>query len=225
MKTNKFKHSVPLFAITTLSVAFIIAIGCEKEGERAGAYWTQNEGDSSGTQTAAAGDNSGNSDNSGDAVPYSSFNWVYGPADKRYPNATSSGVRISDLNLDANGWKWSFKFDADLSAWGYTDPSHAEILCAFVQTTDGKWIGGMIHWQNSKAPAGDFHNIYPNAAGSLPNLRSDLGLAPRTTSYEGWNLNGIKGPPTQMAFVIVDGKSNRRSNVISANWNWNPVWK
>ena len=79
----------------------------------------------------------------------------------------------------------------------------------------------MVHWQNSKNPAvGDFHNIYPNSQN-----RKDAGLPSRTTSYEGWNCAGFKGPPSRMAIVIVDGKSRRRSNVIMANWNWNPSWQ
>ena len=167
-------------------------------------------------RSAPSDSTGGFSDNASDAVPYSSLNWVYGG--KSLPGAVSEGVRISGLNLASNGYDFSFKFDADLSAWGYNDKKHAEYLCVFLKNNEGRYIGGMIHWQNSANPASNFHNIYPNTPGSLQVYGR------RSTSYNGWHLGGIPNP-CEMAFVIVEGNGRRRSNVLKATWSWNDAWR
>jgi len=197
----KRKFSTPAAALAASVLLF--ACGCEKEP--IGGWWGGGGGNdkSSGTYE----DNSG--DKVADAVPYSSLQWKFGGAD--FSGAVSTGVRISGLNLSENGWDYSFKFDTDMTAWGF-DKEHAEILCVFVQKSDGTWVGGKIHWQNSANPSSNFHNVYPEWPG-WPD-----GNKAKNTGYNGWSLAGVPNP-CQMALVICEGNGKRRSNVIAGTWH------
>ena len=147
-----------------------------------------------GCESSSSGD--GGSD--GDEVSFSKLNFIYGGFNGS--GATKEGVKISNLSVGNNSW--SFTFDTDLSAWGYA-PNHLEQLHAFMKGRDGKWYGGMIHWQGSSTSSGDFHNVY------LP-------------GYEGFaDIFDRINNPCEIAFVIIDAKNNRRSNVIKSTWTWN----
>ena len=135
----------------------------------------------------------------GDEVSFSKLEFRYGGAD--YSGITNrEGVTIKNLRVGANSW--SFEFETDMTAWGYGD-GHLERLCAFMKTRDGKWIGGQMHWQGNTKPHNDFHNVYhPGYIGF----------------YDVFNhINN----PCEIAFVLIDTKGKRRSNVIKSTWSWN----
>ena len=170
---KKIKLIPCLAAAVTASVAafaIILFTGCESSG--------------------SSSDGGG----SGDAVSFSKLKFVYG---SDYSGAKAEGVKISNLSVGSNSW--SFTFDTDMSAWGYGS-GHLEPLCAFMKTRDGKWMGGMMHWQSSTNPAGNFHNVYPPGYNGFKDI-----------------FNHIDNP-CEIAFVLIDAKGNRRSNVIKTTW-------
>ena len=142
---------------------------------------------------------SGGGGGGGDEVSFARLNFVFGKDYSGFSN--KEGVKISNLRVGNNSW--SFTFDQDLSAWGYTDSGHLEPLCAFMKANDGKWYGGMIHHQGSAKSSGDFHNVY------LPGYNGFAEIFDRIPN------------PCEIAFVIIDGRNKRRSNVIKSTWTWN----
>ena len=128
-----------------------------------------------------------------DDVDYSQFKWVYGGFNGK--NAVSDGVQISNLKIYPH--ELTFSYDANLSAWRFSDPTHCEFACAFVQKADSTWVGGKFDWISTSRTKRDFENIF--------------------THYNGWNIDDIPNP-CKFAFVIVEGNSKRRSNVLLGEW-------
>lgn len=129
-----------------------------------------------------------------DQIGYGSLSWRYGGV--KGGGYKSSGVAISGLRASSGGL--SFKYDTNLSAWGYGNGECGGYACMFVQTTSGTWVGGKFDWISSSRSSRDFKNVY--------------------SGYSGWNLDNVPNP-CQIAFVILDVNSKRRSNVIVGTWN------
>ena len=152
------------------------------------------------TVSSGCEDNKSDGGSGGDAVAFSKLEFRYG-APVNSGNLVCEGVKISNLSVGKNSW--SFNFDVGMDAWGY-GAGHLEPLCAFMKTKDGKWIGGMMHWQGPGATAANnFHNVYH-------------------PGYIGFTdvFNHIPNP-CEIAFVLIDNKGKRRSNVIKSTWAWN----
>ena len=129
-----------------------------------------------------------------DQIDYGSLSWRYGGIGGG--GYKSSGVSISGLRANSGGL--SFKYNTNLSAWGYWNGDCYGYACLFVQTTSGSWVGGKFDWISSSRSSRDFNNIYGG--------------------YRGWNLDNVPNP-CQIAFVILDVNNKRRSNVIVGTWN------
>ena len=152
--------------------------------------------------TVAPSTSTGSASESGDAtetdvapdqVAYGSLSWRYGGIGGGGYKPT--GVSISGLHAGKNGM--SFKYNKDLSAWGYGHGDCYGYACLFVQTESGAWVGGKFDWISSSRAERDFNNIYGG--------------------YRGWSLDGVPNP-CQVAFVILDVNAKRRSNVIVGTW-------
>jgi len=130
-----------------------------------------------------------------DEVPYHLLKWTFVGPDGQYPEAVPEGVLIKDLRLHKH--YFTFKFERNLSAWGYSK-EHYEFACAFVKKEDGTWIGGKFDWISSAEDS----RIYSNML----------------SGYNGWRLGGVPNP-CEFAFVVVDTRKNRRSNVLTGLWH------
>lgn len=128
-----------------------------------------------------------------DQVDFGALHWTCGGVNGS--GASPSGVSISGLRI--SGSNLSFSYRTNLSAWGYSSGDASAYACLFVQKADGSWSGGKFDWISSS--------------------RSSRGLENVLHGYGGWNLNGVPNP-CPAAFVIVDSKSKRRSNVIAGTW-------
>ena len=129
-----------------------------------------------------------------DEVPYGSLSWRYGGVSGG--GYQKSGVEISGLKAGRNDL--SFKYKKDLSAWGYGSGDASAYACMFVQTSSGSWVGGKFDWISSSRSSRDLKNV--------------------TSGYGGWSLANVPNP-CRVAFVILDSKSKRRSNVIAGTWS------
>ncbi len=129
-----------------------------------------------------------------DEVPYGALSWRYGGVSGG--GYQQSGVEISNLKTGRNDL--SFKYKKDLSAWGYGHGDASAYACMFVQTANGSWVGGKFDWISSSRSSRDLKNV--------------------TSGYGGWSLAGVPNP-CRVAFVILDPKSKRRSNVIAGSWS------
>jgi len=165
-----------LAAATAMAAIFTLSTGCESSG----------------------------GGNGKDEVSYSKLEARYGaPVDME--GRKHEGVTIKNLRVGANSWSFEYEDGANLTAWGYPleGPGSLQPASMFMKTKDGKWIGGMMHYQGSNKTYSDFHNVYhPGYIGFV-----DV-------------FNHIPNP-CEIAFVILDGKSKRRSNVIKTTWTWN----
>ena len=126
---------------------------------------------------------------------YESFKWCYGGFNGA--GAVTNGVIIADLATSKNAF--TFRYVVDMSAWDHPAPDHAEIACLFLKNNAGEWVGGKFDWVRNSDKMRDLNHI--------------IGATP----YNGWSLAGIPNP-CEMAFVIVEGNSKRRSNVLVAEW-------
>lgn len=131
-----------------------------------------------------------------DFAPYEQFEWRFGG--ENFSKAKPSGaVQLSLRSLSAS--KITYSWDKDLSGWGvdYNDHTKA-IVCAFVRTADGRWVGGKFDWVSSSRKERDFKHM-------------------TSEPYKGWSLAGIPNP-TGLAFVVVRHDGRDRSNVIGGEW-------
>ena len=124
-----------------------------------------------------------------DAVPFSALAWTYGGFPGQ--NAYLGSPRISNLSVTSNGL--SFKYDVDLSGWGYAHTDAGGALACLFCRVDGKWRGGKIDWISSSRNTRDFNN-------------------PKS-GYGGWKASDLDNADA-FAFVIVAKDQKRRSNVI-----------
>jgi hypothetical protein len=168
MKNTRSPLKTFFAAIATISSLFSISTGCEGGGS---------DGGSGG----------------GDHASFNKFNWTFGGVNGS--NAAQTGVKISNLSFSDSGL--SFKYDADLSAWGMAHGDSNAYACLFVKKSDGSWVGGKFDWISSSRTTRSF-------AGHVP-------------GYSGWTLADVPNP-CEAAFVIVDGGRTRRSNVVSGTW-------
>ena len=129
----------------------------------------------------------------GDAVPYGSLKWTFGGVNGS--GAVQSGVQISGLSLSSNGF--SFKYDRNLSAWGFSHNDIGALACFFVQKSTGEWVGGKFDWISSSRTSRDLKHC--------------------KEGYGGWSLAGVPNP-TKAAVVIMTADGKRRSNVLSGVW-------
>ena len=107
--------------------------------------------------------------------------------------AVNTGVQISNMSVSKNLLK--FRWDRNLSAW--PDAGTMEIACVFLRKSDDTWVGGKIDWISSGHTERDFGHIHGG--------------------YNGWSLNGVPNP-CELAFVVVHGKGDKRSNVLRGMW-------
>ena len=183
----------------------ILLLGCEASSDNQSGSWlysdsgTTKSGASTTTSTKQATSGSTAADPAvpvvaPDEVPYGSLSWRYGGVSGG--GYQQSGVEISHLKTGRNDL--SFKYNKDLSAWGYGHGDASAYACMFVQTTSGSWVGGKFDWISSSRSSRDLKNV--------------------TSGYEGWSLANVPNP-CNVAFVILDSKSKRRSNVIAGTWS------
>lgn len=130
----------------------------------------------------------------GDAVSFGALKWTFGGVNGS--GAVQSGVQISGLKLSPNGF--SFKYDRDLSAWGFSHNDAGALACFFVQKSTGEWVGGKFDWISSSRTSRDLKHC--------------------TGGYGGWSLAGVPNP-ANAAVVIMTADGKRRSNVLSGVWN------
>ena len=130
----------------------------------------------------------------GDAVSFGALKWTFGGVNGS--GAVQSGVQISGLKLSPNGF--SFKYDRDLSAWGFSHNDAGALACFFVQKSTGEWVGGKFDWISSSRTSRDLKHC--------------------TGGYGGWSLAGVPNP-ANAAVVIMSADGKRRSNVLSGVWN------
>ena len=226
-----------LFAYGAILLCFVLAFGCESSSDNEGSSWINSGANSSsqGQATAAPAATQGGTTSSSSAAPasknssspsspsssgnagqataatpaagtagdapadpdqigYGSLSWRYGGINGR--GYKPSAVSISGLRASHGGL--SFRYKTNLSAWGYGNSDIAAYACMFVQTANGSWVGGKFDWISSSRSSRDFNNVY--------------------SGYGGWNLDNVPNP-CQIAFVIIDANSKRRSNVIVGTWN------
>ena len=206
MKTSTLR------ALCALSCVALLGLGCESASEGNSSYYApsrvkdgETTNGASNTSTNDVSSDEGDSDEgdsdygtdeelaAADQVDFGSLRWTYGGVKGK---GSPSGVSISGLHI--GGSSLSFKYNKDLSAWGYSKDEVAAYACLFVQKEDGSWVGGKFDWISSS--------------------RSSRGLENVFKGYEGWSLSGVPNP-CQAAFVIVDANKKRRSNVIAGTWH------
>ena len=133
-------------------------------------------------------------DRDGDAVEYSALEWAYGGFDGS--GAWPDKPEISALVMTPA--RLSFRYVADLAAWGKAPSDHTGALaCLFVKGADGRWRGGKFDWISSS--------------------RSSRGLENVFDGYGGWTLSGVPNP-CEVAYVIVRSDRKARTNVIAGTW-------
>ena len=145
------------------------------------------------SSTSATSTGEGDAGVAPDEIGYGSLSWRYGGIGGGGYKPT--GVSISGLKANSGGL--SFKYNTNLSAWGYAPGDCGAYACMFVQTESGSWVGGKFDWISSSRSSRDFKNVY--------------------SGYAGWNLDNVPNP-CQIAFVILDANAKRRSNVIVGTW-------
>ncbi len=202
-----------LFLFSVLSSVVLFAAACEPASERESATLTVPGGSSNSSTAAASGSTGGSSSGtasgsasgatatdagetpaSPDQMDYGMLKWSYGGVSGR--GYAASGVSISGLRV--SGRNLSFRYNTNLSAWGYSTDAVGGYACLFVQKEDGSWVGGKFDWISSS--------------------RSSRGLENVFGGYGGWNLKGVPNP-CPAAFVILDANKKRRSNVIVGTWS------
>ncbi len=182
-------------SLAALSVLALLTVGCENANQVDSASWNDVANkESPTTPTDSPTDTPPGTTTSGDAVSYSSFNWIYGGFNGA--KASHSGVSISSLRYSGN--TLFFNYDTDLSAWGLASGDHTGALaCLFVKNTAGQWVGGKFDWISSS--------------------RTSRGLEHCLNGYNGWSMSGIPNP-CEAAFVIVSPDGRRRSNALVGTW-------
>lgn len=201
-----------LYLFSVLSSVVLFAVACEPSSERESTTLNVPEGSSSnasanspsndGTTQSGTSSDSASSDTNGtgetpaspDQMDYGLLKWSYGGISGR--GYSASGVSISGLRI--SGRNLSFRYNTNLSAWGYSKDAVGGYACLFVQKTDGSWVGGKFDWISSS--------------------RSSRGLENVLNGYNGWTLDGVPNP-CAAAFVILDSNRKRRSNVIVGTWS------
>ncbi len=194
-----------LCAFGAIASIAILVFGCEASSDNESGSWINSDsGTTTKTSTAqtptASTKSAGNAADPAavvtapDEVPYGALSWRYGGVSGG--GYQQSGVEISHLKTSRNDL--SFKYNKDLSAWGYGHGDASAYACMFVQTTSGNWVGGKFDWISSSRSSRDLKNV--------------------TSGYGGWSLAGVPNP-CPVAFVIIDPKSKRRSNVIAGTWS------
>lgn len=200
------KTSLSVLA-TIATVAAVFALGCEAysdDGDEpvntvadtnasAPAAAQANSNSTTPSPAAAPGDGTQAAAVAPDQVDFGALRWTYGGV--KGSGHSPSGVTISSLRI--GGSSLSFKYNTNLSAWGYANGDIGGYACLFVQKTDGSWVGGKFDWISSS--------------------RSSRGLENVFGGYSGWNLNDVPNP-CPAAFVIIDAHSKKRSNVIVGTW-------
>ena len=127
----------------------------------------------------------------GDAVPFSSLQWVYGGF--KANGAVLSTPRLS--NASCNGRVYYYKWDVGLNSWGLGNGDAGAICAVFIER-DGKWIGGKFDWVSTSRSFRELKHL---------------------ESYNTWPSSGIKLPLRgKVAFVVVSANGKLRSNVILA---------
>ena len=208
------KNTIKLASVSSIATICLIAAltaGCENADPNPDVSWNGVSNQNAAPQQNAAPEPSSTSDEPSapsngstggvpgvdayaDAVPHSSLDYRYGGFSGR--GASHSGVNISGLSFSKGGL--SFRYDNNLSAWGFSSGQIGALACLFVQKTDGSWVGGKFDWISSSRTTRGFENIFHG--------------------YEGWSLAGVPNP-CKAAFVIVHSDGRRRSNVIVGNWS------
>lgn len=137
-----------------------------------------------------------------DAVDFNSFQWKYGGTNGSGAKMDGS-VMISLKGISANriDYRWEH---GNPQTWGAKDAQDhkSAIVCAFLKDNSGKWIGGKFDWVSTSRLFRSFNHFGNSNPGS---------------GYNGWSLHNIPNP-TELAFVVIDNKSKRRTNVISGTW-------
>ena len=155
-------------------------------GGNAGGGTQQGGGSSSGTSGGGAA--------AVDTLPFSALQWKFGGVNGG--GAALSTPRLSSLRCSGN--TLSYKWVVGLNTWGYGHDDAGAICAAFVQKSDGSWVGGKFDWVSTS--------------------RSSRGLEHILAGYGGWSLAGVPNP-CQICFVVIDSNGKRRSNVIGpATW-------
>ena len=124
-----------------------------------------------------------------DGVPFSSLSWRFGGFNGA--KAVLSSPRIASLSVKASGL--SFRWDRGLADWGLADDDASAITAAFVQTSDGSWVGGKFDWISTSRKSRSFENI--------------------SAGYNGWSLDGCPNP-CPFAFLVVSKDGKKRTNVL-----------
>lgn len=129
-----------------------------------------------------------------DQVPFSALHWKFGGVSGG--RASLSTPRLANLRCSGN--TLSYKWVVGLNTWGYGHNDAGAICAAFVQKTDGSWVGGKFDWVSTSRSSRDLQHIL--------------------SGYGGWSLEGVPNP-CLICFVVIDGNAKRRSNVIGpATW-------
>lgn len=212
-RNNKIKLA-SISSIASICLLAALTAGCENADPDPNVSWNgvspqpaapaqpqAPASDGSGTPTVdnsggSAGDSTGGVPGVGthaDQASFSSFRWSYGGFNGG--GASHSGVNISGLNFSKRGL--SFRYDKNLSAWGFSNGQIGALACLFVQKSDGSWVGGKFDWISSSRTSRSFENVFHG--------------------YEGWSLAGVPNP-CKAAFVIVHSDGRKRSNVLVGNW-------
>ena len=137
-----------------------------------------------------------------DEAPFAEFRWLYGDGFNGSP-AVIDGAEIANLVMHPR--RLTFDWLTDMSVWGFPNPDHAEVACLFIKRSDGIWVGGKFDWVRNSNGLRELHHLWPPDSGQI---------------YRNWGgLDWSQVPnPCEVAFVVVEGNRNRRSNVISGTW-------
>ncbi len=191
--------------LVTGLLAALLMMGCESS-DQDGNFWSQqdnaapaaapaaNENNQGGAQAQAADAGGDAAATAGDEAPFSAFRFSYGGFNGS--GARLSAPRIANLRISGGNLSYSWA-GPTLSAWGMGNSQANAICCLFVMNDAGQWIGGKFDW--------------------ISTSRTSRSLSHVTGGYGGWSLRGVPNP-CQAAFVIIDAKGSRRSNVIAGTW-------
>jgi hypothetical protein len=129
-----------------------------------------------------------------DTVPFGALRWKFGNFNGA--RAKLSSPRLANLKCSNN--TLTYKWVTGMAGWGLSGGNAGAVAAAFVQKSDGTWVGGKFDWVSTS-----------RTSRGLENIRS---------GYAGWSLAGVPNP-CQICFVVVDANGTRRSNVIGpATW-------